>query len=57
MKLPSVKELYSDRNFIYLQDNCPVHTDNIINEWLTVNNIETVPWPSYTPDLNLIENV
>lgn len=34
-----------------------MHTANIITDWFRTNNIETLPWPSYSPDINPIENV
>lgn len=55
--LPSVRQVYPENNFIYQQDNCPVHTANIIRQWLDNNNIETLPHPVRSPDLNPIENI
>lgn len=55
--LPSVTQLYGNNNFVYQQDNCPVHTAAIIREWFVNNNIELLPWPSRSPDINPIENV
>lgn len=55
--LPSVTEMYPDNNFIFQQDNCPVHTAGIIRQWFATNNIEVLPWASYSPDINPIENI
>jgi transposase len=33
------------------------HTSAIVKDWLKKNRIETLPWPSFSPDLNLIENL
>ena len=38
--LPSVSEHFPDQNFIYQQDNCPVHNAAIITEWFDQQNIE-----------------
>lgn len=55
--LPSVEQLYPNNTFIYQQDNCPIHTARIITQWFGNNNIELLPWPSRSPDINPIENV
>jgi transposase len=55
--LPSVRQLFYDDNFIYQYDNCPVHTANTITQWLGRNNIETLPHPARSPDLNPLENI
>jgi hypothetical protein len=53
--LPSVRQIYPN-NFIYQQDYCPVHTAHVVTQWLR-NNIETLPSPAKSPDLNWIKNV
>lgn len=55
--LPSVRELYPDDNFIFQQDNCSIHTARNTKQWLRDNNVEELPWPSKSPDINPIENV
>ena len=42
---------------ILQHDNCPVPKAEIVNDWLRDNQILAIGWPSYSPDLNLIENV
>jgi transposase len=54
--LPSVSLLYPDQ-FLFQQDNCPVHTAHIVQDWFRQNNIHIVDWPSRSPHLNPIENV
>jgi transposase len=55
--IPSVEHLYPNNSFIYQQDNCPVHTANIVRNWFENNNVETLPWIANSPDINPIENV
>lgn len=45
------------QSFFFSQDNCPVHTARLIREWVNHNNINVLPWPAKSPDLNPIENV
>ena len=40
----------------FMQDNAPIHTANIINNWFDEHGIPFVDWPPYSPDLNSIEH-
>lgn len=42
--------------FHFQQDNCPIHTSLQTRNWLMNHNIQLLPWPSVSPDLNPIEN-
>lgn len=53
--LPSVTMLYP-QNFTFQQDNCSIHTSRVASQWFIDNNINVLPWPSKSPDLNPIEN-
>lgn len=55
--LPSVGQIYPNNSFVFQHDNCPVHTANAVREWFRRNNIEVLPWPAYSPDINPVENV
>lgn len=54
--LPSARIMFGN-NFIFQQDNCPVHTARRVKEWFQRNNITCLAWCSRSPDLNPIENV
>lgn len=54
--MPSVNAVFHN-NFIYQHDNCPVHSARVVTNWLQQRNIQTLPWPSRSPDLNVMENV
>lgn len=55
--LPSVSQLYPNNEFIFQQDNCPIHTAHAVKAWFRQNNINVLDFPSRSPDLNPIENV
>lgn len=41
--LPSATQRYPENNYIFQQDNCPIHTAALTQEWLTRNNINVLP--------------
>ncbi|MBW0590450.1 hypothetical protein O181_130165 [Austropuccinia psidii MF-1] len=40
-----------------MEDGAPIHTSRISNKWRAINQIDKLPWPAHSPDLNPIENV
>lgn len=63
--IPSLRERYFNdlSNLIYIRDNSRVHSGKNLDglnekELLEVNNLELEnQWPSYSPDLNPVENL
>ena len=57
--LPSTRNFFGeDNNSWKLQeDNDPRHTSGKAKRWKDDNDVNTISWPSQSPDLNPIENV
>lgn len=53
--LPGAHSLYGEE-FILQQDNAPIHSSRETKEHIQNKNIQVLPWPSNSPDLNPIEN-
>jgi len=45
------------RNWLFQQDNASIHSSKPTKEWLQVNGINVMEWPSRSPCLNPIENL
>ena len=52
-----VKTNFDGNCYLFQQDNCSIHTSKSVQEFLMDNDITTIPWPSKSPDLNIMENV
>ena len=42
---------------VFMQDNAPCHKAKVVTQFLARNNVETLPWPPQSPDMNPIENL
>jgi transposase len=45
------------RTGIFMQDNAPCHSTQMVLKWLQEQRIQTLPWPALSPDLNPIEHI
>ncbi|GFU12159.1 transposable element Tcb1 transposase [Trichonephila clavipes] len=43
--------------FVFIDNNTRLHTENIVNECLRSEDITRMDWPAFSPDLNPVEHV
>ena len=49
-------ERISGPDYIFQQDNAPVHTSRLVQSHFNENNISILAWPARSLELNIIEN-
>ena len=54
---PVVAKVFSDRPWIFQDDNATPHTSQLTRQWKTDNNIPAISWPAQSPDIIILENV
>jgi transposase len=50
-------EVLQHGDAIFQHDNAPAHRAHTVVEFLENSQVETLPWPAQSPDLNIIENI
>ena len=49
--LPYLDEIV-DKDAVFQQDNCPMHTSASTRRWLLDHQLHVTDWPAKSPDLN-----
>lgn len=55
--LQQLSDHFGGNDWIFQQDNAPIHTARSTVLWLKSKNINVMDWPALSPDLNPIENL
>ncbi|CAB4444782.1 unnamed protein product [Rhizophagus irregularis] len=50
-------DLDDQENYLIQEDNAPIHTTRMVKSWKEENEVDSIPWPAQSPDLNPIENL
>lgn len=56
--LPQLEEWFPEgEHCVFMHDSAPCHKAKGVTEFLRAKNIEVLPWPGNSPDMNPIENL
>ena len=56
-KAIAIIKLNCREDFIFQQDNCPIHVSRTCQDFFKKSGIRVLDWPPYSPDLNIMENM
>lgn len=54
---PVIARHFPNKDYVFQDDNAPVHRAHVVKNYMTENNINCTDWPAQSPDLNVIENI
>ena len=55
--LDGLDSIVGEKNYLFQSDNATIHTSTFTTDWLEENDIDELPWPATSPDLNPIEHL
>lgn len=55
--VPTAQHFFKGEPYVFQDDSAPIHRSQKTRKWIAEHNIEALPWPSNSPDLNPIENI
>ena len=54
---PVTARHFHENQYLFHDDNAPVHRSRVLQEYKAKNNLKSISWPAQSPDLNIIENI
>ena len=54
---PVVTKHFTNKPYIFQEDNAPCHKSRACETWKTENRLPVLLWPAQSPDLSPIENI